>query len=113
MLIGVTLLFISCDIGNALNLHSLNVAVAANAIVTVNNCEGEACNQIVLTWDESRGSFRVQNNSTTRWARVEAANLVTSATICIGPGRTDYLSIKSIVGNFKATFSEENCGRGA
>lgn len=74
-------------------------------------CEGDACAQVTITWVDAKQQYKVQNNSTDRWVKVEAANLVTSASLCLGPTRNDHLSLSTVVGAFHATLVEENCGR--
>ncbi|HEV8367487.1 MAG TPA: hypothetical protein VGQ39_06000 [Pyrinomonadaceae bacterium] len=78
-------------------------AVKAEPRVT-DECEGDACGQVTVTWDESKERYKVQNNSSDQWVRVEAANLAATATTCAAPGNEAYLSLKSIVGAYKAKF---------
>lgn len=73
-------------------------------------CEGEACAQVTLTFDEARQQYRVQNNSSDRWARVTASNLAGSAAACVGPGKAEYLPLSSIVGAYRAEPAEPRCG---
>lgn len=61
------------------------------------DCDGDACGQVTVTWDDTREQYKVQNNSTDHWIRVSAANLAATASTCVAAGKADYLSLKSIV----------------
>ncbi|MDQ3742910.1 MAG: hypothetical protein M3444_00725 [Acidobacteriota bacterium] len=74
------------------------------------DCEGDACSQVTLTFDESKQQYRAQNNSADRWAKVSASNVAASASTCLAPGAGDYLPIKSIVGPYQAAYDEPKCG---
>jgi hypothetical protein len=67
-------------------------------------CEGDACSQVTVTWEEAKERYKVRNNSADQWVRVEAANLAATAATCVEPGKEAYLSLKSIVGTYKAKF---------
>lgn len=82
----------------------------ANAAPAFTDCEGDACSQITVTFDEARQQFHVQNNSTDHWARVYASNLASYSSACVGPGKEGYLTLKSIVGTYRADYSEARCG---
>lgn len=71
---------------------------------SVIDCEGNACAQIVLTWDSEKQDYKVQNNSQEQWVRVSAANLAATSRICVGPSGTAYLSLTSIVGAYHTTY---------
>ena len=86
----------------------VRAAVAASAAAA--ECEGAACQQVTLTFDEAKGQYRVRNNSTDRWVRVSAANLAAAAYACVGPGRTEDLPLRSIAGSYRADFSDQTCG---
>ena len=73
-------------------------------------CEGDACAQVTLTFDEAKGQYRARNNSADTWARVSASNLVASARVCLAPGGEGYLELKSIVGAYRAEQAEPKCG---
>lgn len=73
-------------------------------------CEGDACSQVTLTYDESKGEYRAHNNSTDRWARVSASNAAASSTTCLAPGKSDSLTLKSVVGPYQAEYAEPRCG---
>lgn len=77
--------------------------VSAETAAIIDDCEGNACEQVTVTWDEAKQQYKVQNNSTDKSMRVDAANLVASATVCVAPGKTDYLPLKSIAGAYHAT----------
>jgi hypothetical protein len=74
-------------------------------------CEGNACASVSLTWDETKEQYKAQNNSTDRWVRIEGANLVSNASLCLAPSKSDYLALKTIVAPYRATLAEENCGK--
>ena len=74
------------------------------------DCEGAACSQVTLVFDEAKQQYRAQNNSTDRWAKVSASNLAASASACLAPGAGDYLPLKSVVGPYQAAYAEPKCG---
>ena len=74
-------------------------------------CQGDGCNQVTITWDETKQQYKVQNNSADRWVKVEASNLVASSSLCVGPTKSDHLSLSTVVGAFRANLAEESCGR--
>lgn len=74
-------------------------------------CEGDACAQVTLTFDEGKGQYRAQNNSPERWAQVSASNLAASAAACLPPGKGSYLPLKSVVAPYRAEFAAVKCGR--
>jgi hypothetical protein len=80
------------------------------AALAVTDCEGDACSQVTITFDDAKQQFRAQSNSTDRWVRVSASNLAASASACLGPGKEGYLALKSIVGPYRADYSEPRCG---
>ena len=73
-------------------------------------CEGDACAQVAVTFDEARQQYRAQNNSADRWVKVSASNLAAAAGACLGPGAAEYLPLKSIVAPYRAEFDEPRCG---
>jgi hypothetical protein len=73
-------------------------------------CEGTACQQVTLTFDEARQQYRARNNSADRWARVSASNLAAAASACLAPGAAEYLPLKSVVAPYRAEFAEPRCG---
>jgi hypothetical protein len=68
----------------------------------MSDCEGDGCTAVAVTFDEAKGQYRVRNNSADAWVRVTASNMSASAEVCVAPGKSDYLSLKSIVGAYKA-----------
>ena len=68
------------------------------------DCEGDACSQVTITWEEAKERYKVQNSSADQWVKVEAANLAATAATCVEPSKEAYLSLKSIVGPYKAKF---------
>ncbi len=81
-----------------------------HARTAAEECEGDACAQVTLTFDEQRQQYRAQNNSADRWARVTASNMASSASVCLAPGKSDSLALKSVVGHYRAEYSETRCG---
>lgn len=73
-------------------------------------CEGDACSQVTVAFDESKQQYRAHNNSSDHWARVTASNLAAAATACLGPGKEAYLTLKSIEGAYRADFADARCG---
>ena len=82
----------------------------ASAPTAVTECQGDACAAVALTFDEAKQQYRVQNNSTDRWVKVEASNLAASAPACAAPGKTVPLPLKSIVGSYRAAYDQAGCG---
>lgn len=74
-------------------------------------CEGDGCPPVSLTFDEAKGQYRVQNNSADAWVRVTASNMASAAEVCVAPGKSGYLSLKSIVGVYRARY-DSSCGGG-
>jgi hypothetical protein len=85
-------------------------ATAPAAVQPAAECEGTACQQVTMTFDESKQQYHVQNNSSDRWVRVSASNLAAGASVCLGPGKTGFLPLKSIVEPYHADYSEPRCG---
>lgn len=103
--------------------RSLLAALAASAALALSEqpgspvpvaaaaeCEGTACTQVAVTFDEAEQQYRAQNNSSDRWVKVSASNLAAAASACLGPGSTEYLPLKSIVAPYRAEFDEPRCG---
>lgn len=86
---------------------------APAAALAVTDCEGDACAQVSVTFDESKQQYRAQNNSADRWARVTASNMAASASACLAPGKEAYLPLKSISGVYHAAYADARCGEGA
>lgn len=85
-------------------------AAGSAAPPTPPECEGDACSQVTLTFDEAKEQYRVQNNSSDRWVRVAAANLGAAAFVCLAPGKEGRLNLKSVAGPYRADFAEAWCG---
>jgi hypothetical protein len=73
-------------------------------------CEGTACQQVTLTFDEARQQYRAHNNSSDTYVRVSASNSAASAEACVGPGKDSYLPLKSIDGPYRADSEGSSCG---
>lgn len=76
----------------------------------VADCDGDACSQVTLTFDDAKQQYHAQNNSSDRWARVTASNLAATASACLAPGKDAYLALKGINGSYRADYSEPKCG---
>src|SRR5215212_2388173 len=72
-------------------------------------CEGDACAQVTVVFDEARQQYRARYNSADRWVKVSASNLAASAGACLAPGATEYLPLKSVVSPYRADFDEPRC----
>jgi hypothetical protein len=85
----------------------------SNLRPAADECDGDACAQVSVTFDESRQQYRAQNNSADRWARVTASNMAASASACLAPGKEGHLPLKSIAGSYHAEYAEARCGEEA
>jgi hypothetical protein len=98
----------------ALAAATLSVQLGAGGRAAVGparaECEGDACAQVTLSFDEAKGLYRARNSSADRWARVSASNLAASARVCLAPGGEGHLELKSIVGAYRAERAEPKCG---
>lgn len=90
-------------------LAVLTMSVRHGAASAV-ECEGAACQQVTLTFDEAKQQYRVQNNSADHWVKVAASNLAASAYACVGPGKAEDLPLRSIAGSYRADYSDQTCG---
>jgi hypothetical protein len=86
------------------------VAPSRSVASAAAECEGDACTQVALTYDEVKGEYRAQNNSSDRWARVSASNAAAAASVCLAPGKSGALALKSLVGSYHADYAEARCG---
>ena len=73
-------------------------------------CEGTACAQVSVTFDEAKGQYRVRNDSTERWIKVTASNVAAYADTCVGPKKSEYLPLSSIAGAYHADYADSGCG---
>jgi hypothetical protein len=87
-------------------------AVPLTKTRAASECEGEACPQVSLTFDADKQQYLARNNSPDRWVKVSASNLSSFASACVGPSKSDYLKIKSVVGPYRAEY-DEGCGASA
>ena len=67
------------------------------------DCEGDACTNVTLTFDQEKQQYKVQNNSD-RTVRVEASNWAGGSSVRIEAGKTDYLPMKSFTGPYRANY---------
>jgi hypothetical protein len=73
-------------------------------------CEGTACAQVTVTFDEAKQQYRVHNSSADTYVRVSASNLSASAEACVAPGKDAYLLLKGITGPYRADSEGSSCG---
>ena len=83
---------------------------APSASAATTDCEGDACSQVTVTFDDAKQQYQAQNNSTDRWMRVSASNVAAATSVCLGPGKSDYLQLKSLVMPYRATYADTKCG---
>ena len=88
----------------------LSAGRAHSSARAAEECEGDACGQVSVTFDESKQQYRALNNSADRWASVTASNMAASASACLAPGKEAYLPLKSIAGPYHAAYAEARCG---
>lgn len=103
-------LLLSVALLAAADAHHASAHLSPASAASFSDCEGDACSQVTLTFDETKQQYRAQNNSADRWAKVAASNVAASASACLAPGAGDYLPLKSIVGNYQAAYAEPKCG---
>ncbi len=103
MRVKIAFLIALCSVVAAISSNRELVTAKARTAITY-DCEGDACAQVTLTWDDTKQQYRVQNNSSNQWVRVEAANLAATAMTCVAAGKTEYLSLTSIVGAYRAKY---------
>lgn len=66
-------------------------------------CEGNACGQVTLTFDETKQQYLAQNNSD-RLVRIEASNWAGGRSISVEAGKSAYLPLKSFIGPYRANY---------
>lgn len=106
--LGLTALMLSGGFGSV-TLARMHTA-SPSSLHTVTECEGTACSQVSVLFDEAKQFYHAQNNSSDHWARVTASNMAATATACLGPGKEAYLQLKSIDGPYRADFADARCG---
>jgi len=67
------------------------------------DCEGNACDQVTLTFDETKQQYLAQNNSD-RLIRVEASNWAGGRNVIVEAGKSAYLPLKSFIGPYRANY---------
>jgi hypothetical protein len=96
-----------------MSAFAVRSTTAAPAFVPAfTDCEGDACPSVTFTFDEEKQQYRARNGSPERWVRVAASNLAASSSVCLPPGKDEYLALKSIAGSYRADYSEPRCGAG-
>jgi hypothetical protein len=111
MVVGLTASIVSGRFGALTLARELTPSPSSLPVAT--ECEGDACSQVTVTFEESKQQYRAVNNSADRWARVTASNMAASAGACLAPGKEAYLPLKSIVGAYRAEYAEARCGEQA
>lgn len=99
--VGLVMLALTVSVATATE-NTFPVAAVSTLSSNI-DCEGNACTQVTLTFDEAKQQYRVQNNSA-QLVRVEASNLAGSTRILVEAGKDSYLPMKSIVGAYRANF---------
>lgn len=94
----------------ALLLAEPSATPRASSARAPDDCEGDACAQVSVSFDEAKQQYRARNSSADRWVRVTASNLAAAASACLAPGKEEYIAIRSIAGNYHADYSEPRCG---
>lgn len=94
----------------ALLLSDPSATSRASSARAPGECEGDACAQVSVSFDETKQQYRAQNSSADRWVRVAASNLAAAASACLAPGKEEYIAIRSISGSYHADYSEPRCG---
>ena len=79
--------------------HAAPIAASSSYL----DCEGNACAQVTLTYDEAKEQYKVQNNSD-RPVRVEASDWAGGSSVRVAAGKTDHLPMKSFVGPYRANY---------
>ncbi len=92
---------ISLALGVALAFVSLTPAAPRPA--PAYDCEGTACSQVALEWEEEGQQFRAQNNSERR-VRFQVNTFAGSSSVSVEPGKSDYLKVKSFNGPYHADY---------
>jgi hypothetical protein len=111
MFVGLTAPIVSGRFGAHALARELTPSPSSPPVAT--ECEGDACSQVTVTFEESKQQYRAVNNSADRWARVTASNEAASAGACLAPGKDAYLPLKSIAGPYHAAYAEVRCGEAA
>jgi hypothetical protein len=101
VVVGLVMLAVTVIIAGAAE-NALPVT-PVRALSSSLDCEGNACAQVTLTFDEAKKQYNVQNNSD-RLVRVEASNLAGGNRILVEAGKDAYLPMKSIVGTYRANY---------
>jgi len=86
-------------------LISSPIGITAKAldVIAVYDCEGTACSQVTLTWDNDNKQFRVQNDSDRR-VRIDVTTFAGDSTIHVEPQKSQYLLVKTFNGPYRANY---------
>ncbi len=76
--------------------------VKAETVVSY-DCEGDACSQVALSWDNDRQQFRVQNESD-RSVKVEVTMYAGTSSLQVDAHKSDYLLVKTFTGPYRANY---------
>lgn len=82
---------------------SMAATKASSVAVAENECEGNACSAVSLSWDNERQQFRVQNDSD-RTVKVEVTTFAGNSHIIAPPREVSYLEVKTFNGPYRATY---------
>lgn len=82
-----------CGVFAAITYVSEVRGVSPKPIVAY-DCEGNACSQVSLTWDNDRQQFRVQNDSG-QMVKVEVTTFAGESAVRVEPHKSDYLAVKT------------------
>ena len=101
--LAVGLVMLAYAVGTAHAMGKVFPIVPVSTLSSGLDCEGNACAQVTLTYDEAKQQYKVQNSSD-RLVRVEASNLAGGHRMLVEAGKEAYLAMKSIVGPYRANY---------
>lgn len=67
------------------------------------DCEGNACSQVTLAWEDDGQRFRVENNSDAR-VKFSVETYAGTSSVRVEPRKSDYLGVKYFNGPYRADF---------
>jgi hypothetical protein len=84
-----------------LSLTSPNAAAASAPVAY--DCEGTACSQVSVAWEDEGQRFRVENSSDSR-VKVEVTTYVGSSNVRVEPHKSAYLQVTYFNGPYHAEY---------
>jgi hypothetical protein len=81
----------------------MNIAGKAREVPAAYDCEGSACSQVTLSWDNDGQQFRVQNDSDRR-VRIDVTTFSGDSTIHVDAHKSDSLLVKTFNGPYRANY---------